>query len=346
MSKYNYFLGKTNILINEEINEGYFDVIKQNLLKYDKVLVVIDKNVAKLYPQISSKFLATNYKLIVGESGEQIKTVDSYINFLSIFAKESLKRNDCVLVVGGGTLSDVVGFAVSTFKRGLKFCMMPTTFLSMIDSCLGGKNGINFEGKNMVGTFYEPDAVYINLNFLKTLPQKEILSGYGELLKYVLLDKSFCEYFLKTKKHISPKIIKMSLRVKYKYFSKDVLDMGMRKNLNLGHTFAHAIEEKSKYMIPHGVAVLYGLKFVLDISMKKLGGITQYKEINEVFNNFQVNNISCNIQELLPLMYKDKKNSNENFIELILLKDIGEPLRCNFVAQELLEICHGNFNNK
>ena len=195
----------------------------------------------------------------------------------NILLVKNFNRNDCLISVGGGITGDVSGFAASTFKRGLKFVNIPTTLLSQVDSSIGGKTGINTKhGKNLIGTFYQPSLVISDIDFLKSLPKREIICGYGEILKHAIIaDKKFFSFLNKNRSEVlnlkSPlieKAIFKSCSIKKKVVETDEKEMGQRKILNFGHTFAHAFEATLGYSkkLNHGEAVILGVKMLQNLA--------------------------------------------------------------------------------
>ena len=235
------------------------------------------------------------------------------------------------------------GFAASIFKRGLKFVNIPTTLLSQVDSSIGGKTGINNKyGKNLIGTFYQPSLVISDTVFLKSLPKREIVCGYGEILKHAIIaDKKFFTFLdvhssqiLNLKSPLIEKAILKSCSIKKKVVETDEREMGIRKILNFGHTFAHAYEATLGYSkkLNHGEAVILGIKTAAKFSL--LNNILDIKEFNLIENHLNRLNLPNNIQKffsiknlnkILSFMKKDKKNNTKK-INLILLKNIGSPI--------------------
>ena len=257
--------------------------------------------------------------------------------------EKNFHRNDCLISIGGGITGDTSGFAASIFKRGIRFINVPTTLLAQVDSSVGGKTGINtIHGKNLIGSFYQPSLVVSDINFLKTLPKREIVCGYGEILKHALIsDKKFFLYLNKNGQKIlnlqSPyiqKAIHKSCLIKKKIIELDEKENNLRKILNFGHTFAHAYEATLKYSkkLNHGEAVILGIISASSFSLKnKLLSINEFKLINNHlirFNlpiNLKKHFTKKNLNELLKFMKKDKKNTNEK-INLVLLSKIGKPV--------------------
>jgi len=271
------------------------------------------------------------------------KNINSVNNILDILLHKNFSREDCLISVGGGITGDISGFAASLFKRGLKFINIPTTLLSQVDSSIGGKTGVNTKyGKNLIGSFYQPNLVISDIQFLKTLPKREIVCGYGEILKHSLIaNKKFYNFLDKNFKKIinlsSPfieKAIYESCKIKKNVVEKDEKEKGLRKILNFGHTFAHAYEASLGYSkkLNHGEAVILGIKTALSFSLKN--NLLKKNDYNSIINHISKANLPSKIQrffilkdlnKILSFMLKDKKNNTDK-INLILLKKIGSPV--------------------
>ena len=335
--KYPVFIG------NNVINK-LKTILKNNLINFNQCLVIADKNVPKrLIDKILNSLYKKKISLYYFDSSEKNKNQKSVDSILSILLSKNFNRNDCVISVGGGITGDVSGFAASIFKRGLKFVNIPTTLLSQVDSSIGGKTGINSKyGKNLIGTFYQPSVVISDTIFLKSLPKREILCGYGEILKHAIIsDKKFFSFLdlngyqiLNLKSPLIEKAIFKSCSIKKKVVENDEKEMGIRKILNFGHTFAHAYEATLGYSkkLNHGEAVILGIKTAAKFSL--LNNILNIKEFNLIENHLNklslprnINNFFSikNLNKILSFMKKDKKN-NSNKINLVLIKKIGSPI--------------------
>ena len=259
-----------------------------------------------------------------------------------------------MISIGGGITGDVSGFAASIFKRGLKFINIPTTLLSQVDSSIGGKTGINSKyGKNLIGAFYQPSLVISDIIFLKSLPKREIICGYGEILKHAIIaDKKFFSFLdingsqiLNLKSPLIEKAIFKSCSIKKKVVETDEKEMGIRKILNFGHTFAHAYEATLGYSkkLNHGEAVILGIKTAAKFSLSN--NILNIKEFNLIENHLNKLSLPKNINKffstkdlnkILSFMKKDKKN-NTNKINLVLLKKIGlQYINYNLMKKKLI----------
>ena len=277
------------------------------------------------------------------KANEMNKNFGSVNKILDILLDKNFSREDCVISIGGGITGDISGFAASLFKRGLKFINIPTTLLSQVDSSIGGKTGVNSKyGKNLIGSFYQPNLVISDVQFLKTLPKRELICGYGEILKHSLIaNKSFYNFLDKNNDKIlklsSPfveKAIYESCKIKKDVVEKDEKEQGLRKILNFGHTFAHAYEASLGYSkkLNHGEAVILGMQSALNFSLKN--SLIPKKDCHSILMHISKANLPSKIKnffkirdlnKILSFMAKDKKN-NSNKINLVLLKKIGQPI--------------------
>jgi 3-dehydroquinate synthase len=332
------------IIIGSNLMSNISKVFENNLLDFKKCLLVIDKNISvkiisKIKKNLNKKKIYVHY-FKANEINKNLKNVNK---ILDILLNNNFSREDCLISIGGGITGDITAFAASLFKRGLKFINIPTTLLSQVDSSIGGKTGVNTKyGKNLIGSFYQPNLVISDIQFLKTLSKREIICGYGEILKHSLIANKKFYYFLnKNNKKIfnlsSPfieKAIYESCKIKKNIVEKDENEKGLRKILNFGHTFAHAYEASLGYSrkLNHGEAVILGIKTALNFSLKnKLLKKNEYYLINNHISNSKLpSKISKFFQEkdlnkILSFMIKDKKNNSDK-ISLVLLKKIGSPV--------------------
>ena len=334
---------KYPIFIGNNILNKLKTILKKNLINFNQCLVVVDKNVPKnLIDKVLNSLPNKQITFHYFTSSEKNKNQKSINNILSILLSKNFNRNDCIISIGGGITGDVSGFAASIFKRGLKFINIPTTLLSQVDSSIGGKTGINSKyGKNLIGTFYQPSLVITDIAFLKSLPKREIICGYGEILKHALIaDKKFFNFLdkngsqiLNLKSPLIEKTIFKSCFIKKKVVETDEKESGLRKILNFGHTFAHAYEATLGYSkkLNHGEAVILGIKTAVKFSLSNnILGIKEFDLIESHLNKLNlprnVNRLFSikNLNKILSFMKKDKKN-NTNRINLVLLKKIGSP---------------------
>ena len=335
--KYSIFIGKN--LINQ-LNQ----IFKKENLKFEKCLIVSDKKVPRsLKYNIKKNLTKKNTYLLNFNSNEKNKNLKSINNILNVLFKKNFSRNDCLISLGGGITGDISGFVASIYKRGIKFINIPTTLLAQVDSSIGGKTGINNNfGKNLVGSFYPPDLVVSDTNFLKTLPKREMICGYGEILKHAIIgSKNNFEYLNKNKSKIlnnqSPfieKTIFESCKIKKIVVQKDEKEKNLRKVLNFGHTFAHAYEASLKYSkkLNHGEAVILGIISASKFSFQNK--ILNKKDLNKILNHIKSLNLNFSLKnsfkinqanKILNFMKMDKKNDSSR-INLVLLRKIGKPI--------------------
>jgi len=330
------------ILIGSNLINNLRKTLKKYSIKSSKYLVVIDKNVPKKFIKIIKKNLNKKFILIKFTSNEKNKNQKNVQLILNTLSKNNFNRNDCVISVGGGIIGDLSAFASSIFKRGLNFVNIPTTLLAQVDSSIGGKTGINTKfGKNLIGSFYQPKFVIADINFLKSLPQREIICGYGEIFKHsIIANKKFFKFLsnnvlkiLTLQKNYIQKSIYESCLIKKKIVEKDEKEQNLRKLLNFGHTFAHAYEAALGYSnkLNHGEAVLLGIKSACEYSLKKkMLNKAEYilikNHINKINKSLNLKNFFSkkDINKIIKFMISDKKNINKD-INLVLLKKISKP---------------------
>ena len=306
----------------------------------DHIFVLTDDNtLEKCWPLISNFYGLKNAQIITISAGDQNKTLDSLSHVWQELARGGATRHSCLINLGGGMVTDLGGFAASTFKRGLNFINLPTTLLSMVDASVGGKTGINFGGlKNEIGVFNDSKFVILNTEFLATLDKENMLSGYAEMLKHGLLadEKAWAELInFDVDVNDNPSFFKRlqrmvadSVKIKENVVAQDPTEKGIRKALNLGHTFGHALESWSLKRTPilHGYAVAYGIICELYLSCVKVGFPTDKmrQTVSYIRENYGALPITCDdYDELIQLMTHDKKNT-AGTINFTLLADIGD----------------------
>tara|TARA_Y100000389_G_C17396934_1_gene483051 strand:+ start:205 stop:1296 length:1092 start_codon:yes stop_codon:yes gene_type:complete len=331
------------IIIGKNILSKIPGLLKKSNLEFLQCLIIVDSNVPKkLVKSLLNSLMHKKRTIYYFKANEKNKNQKSVNKILAILLKKNFNRNDCLISIGGGITGDVSGFAASTFKRGLTFVNIPTTLLSQVDSSIGGKTGINtIHGKNLVGSFYQPSLVISDINFLKSLPKRELTCGYAEIFKHSLIaDKKFFLFLDKNKSKIlnleSPyieKAIYKSCSIKKKIVESDEKETSLRKILNFGHTFAHAYEATLNYSkkLNHGEAVILGIEIASKFSLSnKILNINEFQLIENHIKKIQLNNnidklfSKKDINKILIFMTKDKKNTTKK-INLILLKKIGNP---------------------
>ncbi len=348
-----------SIIIGNNAIDSLPQKIKLLCPKTKKIAIIIDKKIPKKFKKtLKNKLKSYNlffFDFFANEKTKSLKTVSFFLNNL---LTKNFNRSDLIISVGGGITGDVVGFISSIYKRGINFINMPTTLLAQVDSAIGGKTGINSsQGKNLIGSFYQPKLVISDTLFLKSLPKKEMICGFAEILKHsIIKDKAFFNWLQKNSKNIFMKkqsdlvyAIKKSCLIKIFFVSRDVGEEGLRMKLNFGHTFAHAIEGKNNFnkRITHGEAVLTGMILEARLSViKRLCKKETLKKIEQIYSR---NNLSYTfkkiykngyINKLIPYLKNDKKNFDED-INFILLKKIGKtsiPNKNKISLKELSKI--------
>ncbi len=331
---YSIFIGKNTLGILPK-------KIKSLCPETKKIALIIDKNIPLKFKKYLKQKLK-NYNLIIlpFDANEKNKSTNIVNYFLNILLSKNFNRSDLVIGIGGGITGDVTGYVASIFKRGINFINIPTTLLAQVDSAIGGKTGINSNyGKNLIGSFYQPKLVISDTAFINSLPKKEIICGYAEILKHsIIKDKKFFSWLEKNSKFIFAKnskkliyAIKRSCEIKIYFVNKDVDEKNIRMILNFGHTFAHAIEVKNNYSknITHGEAVLSGM--ILATKLSVLKKICSQEILDKIKNIYLKNNLDYTykkyskknlVYKLIPYLKNDKKN-NDDKINFILLKNIG-----------------------
>ena len=308
--------------------------VAENILKsqlseytaqYDNVYYLIDEHVYGIYKNSKLSFIEAP---LVVTGGESFKYASPLMHTMEELLAFGIKRNDLIVVIGGGATGDAGGFIASTILRGVDYIHVPTTLLAH-DSAIGGKTAINSKhGKNLIGAFYRPKAVIYDLDFLKSLPSSEVLSGFGEVFKHAMIHSPELteDLFQATKetidlKTLTPFIIK-GIETKMTIVIEDEHEKGSRKFLNLGRTLAHAIEYK--YKIPHGQAVMLGIIASLYISNQvyQLEIALDYYVDYMKHHGYPVGLITdMDVDEMLELIKKDKKNHKSDYISYVLFKD-------------------------
>ena len=268
-------------------------ILNKHIGKKNKVLIISDKGVPKKHIN-TIKGLINNKKkhVLILEQGEKSKSFSSFQKIINRLFDLNFDRSDCLIALGGGVVGDITGFCAATFLRGIDYIQIPTTLLSQVDSSVGGKTAINVpQGKNLIGSFYNPRFVLISTGFLETLPKDEFESGLGEVIKYAFIGnkklKNIIEKnankIIKRNERILRIIIEESIKTKSKIVTKDEKENGIRAILNFGHTFGHAIEAYEKYRnITHGAAITLGMIVASKISYFE-GHIKDY-QLDNIIN--------------------------------------------------------------
>ena len=295
---------------------------------YRKKVFITDETVDFLYPEFTFLLKKDFYRYVI-KPGEQSKSVETYYKIIRFLTSINIDRHDLIIAFGGGVVGDLAGFVASTYMRGIDYIQIPTTVLSKVDSSIGSKTAINTEdGKNLIGTFYNPKAVFIYLKFLDTLSDKEFRNGLAEVIKSAIIrDKELSDLLMSKnvyEKDILEIVIRKSISIKKKIVGCDLRESGERQLLNFGHTIGHAIEKLSDFSVSHGYAVAIGMAMISK-AYYKLGAISKetHLRIINILKKYQLP-VSCeyNEEQIYQEVLKDKKNNGDK-INLVYPKEIG-----------------------
>ena len=326
----------------------------QQAIGSKQVLVISNETIAPLYLQTVFDAIRRDSEIqvesLVLKDGERYKTLDTISLIYDCLMELHFDRSCCLVALGGGVVGDMTGYAAATYRRGVKFCQLPTTLLAQVDSSVGGKTGVNHvDGKNMIGAFHQPTAVVIDTDTLETLPERELVAGIAEVIKYGLIsDKSFLDWLAEHIQDLLDKnadalayAIERSCENKASVVASDEREAGIRAILNLGHTFGHAFETATEYKYwLHGEAVGFGMLMALDLS-QRMGMLSERDvafatEILRLAQLPQQAPESCDVESIRKLMSLDKKVS-EGQLRLVLLKQLGEAYVSNDYNEEQLD---------
>lgn len=292
--------------------ENGFDRISTIAQNYDKIFVLTDNHIDRIYSSmLANLFPFCTYKIVI-PVGEQNKNIETVTYIWERLLENQAGRDSLMINLGGGTVSDIGAFAASCYKRGIDFINVPTTLLAMIDASIGGKNGVNLNNlKNQIGLFSQPRFIIVNPLFLKTLEERDILSGLAEMMKYAFAADSS---FLELDKHNYLSFIEKAALLKDEIVSFDVKESGLRKILNFGHTVGHALEsyyvDKDDYLT-HGEAVALGIYSALYLSNKYCELEYKWLEFYEKWFVENLNLLNLNdfdVDEIMKYLSHDKKN--------------------------------------
>lgn len=352
-----------NVKISEQeksypiiINDNDIAEIKEKIQNYtrgSKILVVISKKVDKLY---GKKLGFEKFEKFVLNDGEKEKNFQNYRRILKKAFEMQLTRKDTIIAIGGGVVGDIAGFAASTYMRGIDYIQVPTTLLACVDSSAGGKTGIDtVYGKNLVGSFYQPKAVLINTNFLKTLDERQFKTGLGEVVKYTFIEKSCkcneelnltnflsenAEKILAKNPEILKELIQICIKLKVAVVQQDEKEGGLRKILNFGHTYGHAVEKFTQYKkYTHGEAIVKGMEFAFNLAVKKSLIDVNYKYFaDDVIKKFNFQKIpDYPLEKMIKIMKLDKKAETDK-INFILPEDYSQVSEYSLSIDELKKI--------
>lgn len=313
-----------------------------------KLCIVTDSHVEKLYLEEVKERLSKvcrQVDVFVFPAGEEFKNLDTVRDLYKYLIRQAYDRKDVLAALGGGVTGDLCGYAAATYLRGIDFIQVPTTLLAQSDSSIGGKTGVDFDGyKNMVGAFYMPKLVYMNVGTLKTLDERQFFSGFAEVMKHGLIkDALFYEWLLDNMYEIQDRDIEVleemvmrSCSVKKLVVEKDPKEQGDRALLNFGHTIGHAIEKAKNFQMLHGECIALGAVAAAFISWKHNWlSMEEYYEIRDMFVpfNLPISIDDIDSEEILALTKSDKKMAAGQ-IRFVLLKKVGKALIDTTVSDE------------
>ena len=346
-----------NVNLGERSYKIYVSPAFNNLLnilssyKLSKALLVTDSNVGRLHSEECTEQIkhagieVVNFVFPAGEASKNLKTVE---DIYKICKDNKFERNDAIIALGGGVVGDLAGFAAATYLRGINFIQLPTSVIAQCDSSVGGKVGVDFEGgKNLVGAFYQPKTVYINVDTLKTLPEREYISGFAEVIKHgVIQDAEFFRYLEENVDGIQARnndvlayVVRSNCSIKAKVVELDERENYLRAILNFGHTVGHAIESVLEFSLLHGECVALGI--VAACSISRTMGLINEEDMGRIVALLQKIKLptmheGLNVQKVYDQMLFDKKISGGK-VNFILPKRIGEVVQCNEVNENTIK---------
>ncbi|WP_411680372.1 AroB-related putative sugar phosphate phospholyase (cyclizing) [Clostridium thailandense] len=313
-------------IVNIEKDFKFVEMLK----KKENALFVIDRNLYNLYYRILFQDIQKE-KIYLIEAIETNKTIETALAICEVMTKIPAKRNVNLVSFGGGIVQDITGFVANILYRGISWTFVPTTLLASCDSCIGGKTSLNYKQyKNLLGTFYPPDQIYICSQFFNTLSDHDFKSGLGEIVKFNIMYgeqgitkiENNIEQLLARNKETLDEFVEKSLIFKKGFIEEDEFDKGIRIHLNFAHTFGHAFEAVSNYMIPHGTAVAIGTLVANRISFErgllKEDIVTRIETIIKKIINVDLLQTSFNLDKIVDAMRKDKKQINDNLTAVLL----------------------------
>ena len=337
------------VVIGNNILTSAIESLHEQLPKVDRIFVFTDKNVWEAGGDYFTANFPYPFEVNVMPPGEECKSFESYKEAHTFLIENKCSRKSLLIAFGGGAVGDLSGFVAATYMRGIPFIQIPTTILAH-DSAVGGKTAINHpEGKNLIGAFYQPEAVIYDIHFLSTLSEREIRSGMAEVIKHAMIsDEVWLQELLSIHSITNiPSVqlasyLKSGIEVKAKIVAEDETEQSVRKYLNFGHTYGHAIEAAAGYGgLAHGEAVVIGMVYALILS-ERHGKIS--REFTKTFLQFAYNNgypfdavSEYSFETLEPFLVKDKK-VEYGAMQFVLLHSIGEPFIQNIEVPECREV--------
>lgn len=326
------------------IGDGLLDnagELAANIIGVCKAAIITDDTVDRLYSKrLEDSLKSSGFETVkfVFSHGESSKTTDTLVSVLNFLAENRLSSADAVFALGGGVTGDLAGFAASIYLRGIKLVQLPTTLLAMVDSSVGGKTAVDLNcGKNQVGSFYQPYLVICDSKTLITLDTEQTANGYAEIIKYgVICDREMFSLLKEGTLSDLTDIIVRCVEIKRDIVSSDERDTGIRRLLNFGHTFGHAIEKYSGFTVNHGYAVSMGM-MIMTKACAALGicGRTCVSELTEILMQYNLPvKTDYPADELFDIVLSDKKRSSDS-ITLVIIEDIG---KCTLKSVPISEV--------
>lgn len=355
MERIRFYLGGNvcEIIIGYNVLDRLKDIFKAN-----RCFVVVDKFIYENFYNLYFEDVLhgiDDKNIYLFESAENNKDISKIIDIIEKLSFGKFLRDTCLVGIGGGIVGDIIGFISSIYMRGIKLINVPTTLLSQIDSSIGGKNAINMHKcKNLIGTFKQPNEIIIDINFLKTLSRREIVSGLAEVIKYgIIFEFEFLQYIEKNLSRILSldvevlkNIIVKSCNFKMSVVEKDEHDIGLRKILNFGHTLGHALESITNYSLyTHGEAVLIGMFYEICMAYElNLIDSDYFNFLKNILSNFRVsiNEKIFNSEAFYELLLRDKKNSLDK-VSFILPVAKSKVLEYKFCLDEIRKINYSKY---
>ncbi len=326
--------------------------VREALPKAGRICMVGDSHTMPLFGEEIRASLEQEFGTVASytfPAGEEYKNLDSIRGLLGYLLEQHFDRGDALIAIGGGVTGDMTGFAAAVYLRGIAFVQVPTTLLAQIDSSIGGKTGVDFNGyKNMVGAFHMPSEVYVNAKTLNTLPDDQFISGMGEVIKSALLaDKNFYDWLIENcaginerKPEIIGEMIRRTEQIKINIVNEDPTEQGIRAYLNLGHTIGHAIEKNSNFALQHGCCVALGMIAAARLSERR--EYLTHEELDSVIDacrrfGLPVHFEDADAETILAITKSDKKMHNGR-IRFVLLEKLGSAcLKDDVSDEEILE---------
>ncbi len=336
-----------NVLSSRKILEG--------VVGPKRCFFIVDAHLKEIYADAIGRLTAGDTVIYV-KADERNKEYLKLADYFTALIDAGFTRNDVLVTIGGGVLQDLSGFIASTLYRGLKWVFIPTTLLAQADSCIGSKTSINFgPAKNLIGTFYPPDVILLDVALTKTLGSGDFNSGVGEIIKFHLLSDAkgyaVLRHYLASGDLRGPllkEIIFSTLMIKKSYFEADEFDTGRRNLLNYGHCFGHALESVTEFGVPHGQAVIVGMSFANLLSLKRgLIGADYYQELEDLFTPFypHLDKSRMTVDAIIAFLKKDKKRAGQG-LTMILSRGIGDHIKADDLSEDEIRGVYHDFMSR